>query len=421
MTIQGRSHDRRGTPCVNPMTRLLIIDPSYATFTGHNHAVNSLLLEEARSRGIDTVVFAHASLPASESVVPAFRETAYNYFPDNTLDVLHTAHVIGRCFAEDLAHHVQPYLAKDVVVFAHTLNNPLLHGFAAWFTALSTAGDVMLRLGLNLPPDFRQRRQGIALWNAYQYAFALRLLTAVSPTARFYAETRELQRVFAGLGASSVIHRRLPLRVVTRYAEQAPSAADGRIVYHVPGEFRPEKGHEFLVKGILRIADQRPDWLGRIRFRFTSIFMPDDVAAFLARHDSLFEVLPEKDIGADRYWQLMAEADIVGCTYNPIDYATRASGIFLEALALGKPVLVSDRTSVAAEVAADNYAYGLAVEFGDVASLARGLERMVEAYPTFKQGAASVAERVRLELSADSFFDWLLQHDSTCPPPGVVS
>jgi glycosyltransferase involved in cell wall biosynthesis len=136
--------------------------------------------------------------------------------------------------------------------------------------------------------------------------------------------------------------------------------------------------------------------------------MPESVATFLARYPELFEVLPETTISVERYWELIADADVVGCTYDPADYGMRASGIFLEALALGKPVLVSRHTSVAAEVAADCHAYGTVVDFGNVDSLAAGLELLIESYPKFQRHAAAVADRFQRELSASSFFDWLL-------------
>lgn len=390
------------------MPRLLILDPSYATFTGHNHAVNSLLLEEATRRGIETTVFANVVLTQRDRVVPAFRPFAYGFFPRNSLDALQAAHAIGMKFGEDLARHVQPHLIKDTVVFAHTLNNPLLHGLAAWVASLPIPGDIAVRLGLNLPPDFRQPRQELALWNAYQYGYAFKLLTAVAPATRFYAETRELQSQFAGFVPRPVDCRRLPLPVMPEYANRTRSHDDdGRLVFYVPGEYRTEKGHQFLIDGILRIAEQNPAWLQRIRFRFTPIFLPEDVAATLARHGSLFEVIADKSIPLDRYWQLLAEADVVGCVYSPSDYAKRASGIFNEALAIGRPVVVSRNTSIAAEVANDGAAYGITVDFGDIDSLAKGLERLVETYPTLRQGAAAVSERFQRELSAAPLIDWL--------------
>jgi glycosyltransferase involved in cell wall biosynthesis len=376
--------------------RLLIIDPSYATRTGHNHAVNSLLLSEARRRGIESYVFAHTSLAASSEIIPAFRPTAYGYSPQDSIDALLHSHAIGKAFAEDLAAYVQPRLKPADILFAHTLHNPLMHGFAAWLASLSAPQDICVRLGLNLPPDFRQRRQDVASWNAHQYAFAFRLLTAVAPATRFYAETRELEALFLSLGAQPTAHRRLP-----------PQPRD-RLIYFIPGEIRAEKGHEFLINGVLQIANRHPQWMDKVRFRFTSIGMPESVATFLARYPELFEVLPETTISVERYWELIADADVVGCTYDPADYGMRASGIFLEALALGKPVLVSRHTSVAAEVAADCHAYGTVVDFGNVDSLAAGLELLIESYPKFQRHAAAVADRFQRELSASSFFDWLL-------------
>jgi len=392
----------------SPVSRLLIIDPSYATRTGHNHAVNSLLLSEAQARGIETRVFGHMSLPSADGVSPLFRTTAYSYFPPDSLSALQHSHAIGQPFAEDLATHVGPHLRPGDIVFAHTLLNPLLHGFAAWAGSLPASNEITIRLGLNLPPDFRQRRQDVAVWNAYQYAFAFRLITSVAPSTRFYAETKELQTQFAALGAQPICHRRLPLRVMAQQPPAPKHRPDGKIIYFIPGEIRAEKGHEFLINGVLQIAAQKPAWLNALRFRFTSIGMPETVARFLAQHPDLFDIVPDTTISVERYWELMRAADVVGCTYDPADYGMRASGIFLESLALGIPVVVSRHTSVAAEVTADNHAYGTVVDFGNVDSLAAGLELLVQSYPHFKRGAAAVAERFQSELSASSFFDWLL-------------
>jgi hypothetical protein len=234
--------------------RLLIIDPSYATRTGHNHAVNSLLLSEARRRGIESYVFAHTSLAASSEIIPAFRPTAYGYSPQDSIDALLHSHAIGKAFAEDLAAYVQPRLKPADILFAHTLHNPLMHGFAAWLASLSAPHDICVRLGLNLPPDFRQRRQDVASWNAHQYAFAFRLLTAVAPATRFYAETRELEALFLSLGAQPTAHRRLPLRVIMANRDATPSQPRDRLIYFIPGEIRAEKGHEFLINGVLQFA-----------------------------------------------------------------------------------------------------------------------------------------------------------------------
>ncbi len=390
------------------VNRLLILDPSYATRTGHNHAVNSLLLSEARARGMQASVFAHGSFPATDDIRPAFRTSSYGYFPPDSLSALQHAHAMGQSFAEDLIVHVQPQLRPGDMVFAHTMLNPLLHGLAAWMASLSAPQDITLRLGLNLPPDFRQRRQDIALWNAYQYAFAFRLLTAVAPATRFYAETKELESQFAELGATPISHRRLPLQVITNGPMPRQRRQGEKIVYFIPGEIRSEKGHEFLINSILQIAANKPAWLERIVFRFTAIGMPEQVSQFLSQHPTLFELMPDRSISVERYWELLTEADVVGCTYDPADYGMRASGIFLEALALGKPVLVSHRTSVAAELAADGSIYGLPVEFGDINSLAAGLERLVASHEQLARGAQSVAARFQTELSATGFFDWLL-------------
>lgn len=390
------------------MNRLLILDPSYVTQTGHNHAVNSLLLSEARARGMEAMVFAHRSCAPARGIVPAFRTSAYGPLPADSLEALRHAYDMGHAFAHDLVEHVQPQLHPGDIVFAHTLLHPLLHGLAAWANSFQAPSGITFRLGLNLPPDFRQRRQDVVVWNAHEYAFAFRLLTAVVPSVRFYAETKELESQFAALGAHPICHRRLPLQIPLQEPSARQGRADAKLVYFMPGELRVEKGHQFLINAVVQIAASSPAWLERLVFRFTSIGMSESAAGFLAQHPKLFEVIPDTTISVERYAALIADADVVGCTYDPADYGMRASGIFLEAVAQGKPVLVSHHTSVAAEVAADDGAYGLAVEFGNVDSLAAGLERLVLSHDRLRRGAEAVAPRFQRELSAATFFEWLL-------------
>jgi glycosyltransferase involved in cell wall biosynthesis len=390
--------------------RLLIVDPSHILQTGHNHAVNTLFCEEAARRTIDCRVFSHQKLAATDGIWPVFQVMAYKAFPEDSVDALRLAHQTASTFAEDLTRHVQPHLQDGTVVLCHTMNAALLHGLARWLTQLPSRAGLRLRIGLNLPPDFRDRRPEIVFFNRFEYQLALNLLRAACPGLKWYAETRELAEIFHPLGAVGVERKRLPTRVIDR-PRPAPVPDRPRICF-LPGEVRPEKGAEFLINSVVAIAAQQPSWLGKLRFRFTSMTLLPHVADFLRQYPMLFELLPDTSMDRNRYWALLHDADLVSCCYEPANYVARASGIFLESLAIGKPVLVSPGTSIAAEAVAHGNSYALPVTYGDVGSLAAALDAFMQQPEAFAAAATAVSAEYRRQLDPATFFDWLLADDA---------
>lgn len=387
-------------------TQLLIVDPSHILQTGHNHAVNMLLREKAARRSLDCRVFSHAQFAATEGFASVFQVMAYKAFPADSVDALRLAYETASTFADDLARHVEPLLRDGTVLLCHTMNAALLHGLVQWLTRLPSRAGLELRIGLNLPPDFRDPRPEIIFFNRFEYQLALNLLRAACPGLKCYAETSELAAIFGPLGASGIQRRRLPTRVVDR-PRPAASTDRPRICF-LPGEVRPEKGAEFLINGAVAIAAQQPSWLGKLRFRFTSMTLLPHVAEFLRQYPVLFELLPDTSMNRDRYWNLLHEADIISCCYEPANYVARASGIFLESLAIGRPVLVSQGTSIATEAAASGNSYAIPIAYGDVGSLAAALEAFMHQPDTFAAAAAAVSDDYRRQLDPVAFVDWLL-------------
>ncbi len=391
-----------------PEKRLIILDPSYATRTGHNHAANSLLLEAAGRMGIEARLFANAALPAEGPAVPAFRPSAYGFFPASDVDALRIAHLTAQMFIEDLARVVQPALAPGDLLLLHTANSSLLHGLAGWLQAHPQPLSYEAAIGLILPPDFRQTDARLEAFNRHHYALAFELLARLAIRLRYYAETAPMEALFVALGARPVTRNRLPLWAEMGVAE-APRAGGEGALFFVPGEIRAEKGHAFLINGLVAIAQANPDVLRGVRFRFTAAAMPPDVAAYLANFPALFDLVQEKEISNQRYWELMREADFIVCTYDPRDYARRSSSIFFEAMAAGIPAMVSANTSMAADLESDAAGAGVCVEYGNVESLARATQQAKQGLGQYRARAQGVAPKYQRSLSAAEFLGWLMR------------
>lgn len=389
--------------------QLLIVDPCYALRTGHNHAVNTLLRSEADRRGVSCQVFGHTRLGETADAAAVFRVLAYGSIPKDNVDALRLAHHTATTFAEDLTKHVQPRLQPGTILFCHTLNAALLHGLVHWLGSLPSREGLQLRLGLNLPPNFRESRADVTFFNTFEYQLSLNLLRAACPQLKWYAETKELAEIFRPLGATDLARRRLPAQVIDQPQPERPG--DRPRICFLPGEVRLEKGAEFLINSVVAIAGRQPAWLGKMRFRFTSMTLLPHVGEFLRRFPQLFELLPDTLMTPDRYWPLLHEADLISCVYQPANYTSRASGIFLESLAIGRPVLVSQGTSIANEAAAHGNTYALPVSFGDIDSLAAALDAFMQQPDTYATAAAAVSAEFRQQLDPRAFMDWLLAVD----------
>ena len=357
--------------------------------------------------GFRALLFANVALPPDGTAVPAFRPSAYAFFPAGDVDALRLGHLTAQAFVEDLERAVQPALAPGDILLMHTPNNPLLHGLAAWLHRLPQPAPYEACIGLILPPDFRQPDERMESFNRHHYAHAFELLSRLPMRIRYYTETTPMAELFETLGARPMHRNRLPLWVDMASMGQPQRPPDGTTLFYVPGEIRAEKGHAFLINGLLAIAQARPELLQGVRFRFTAAAMPADLMGFLASRPELFEIVPDREISNQRYWELMREADFVVCTYDPRDYRRRSSSIFYEAMAAGIPVLASAGTSMAADLEADGAGAGLAVQYGSADSLAQAIVQASAAPQDFRRRAQSVAAKYQSALSARHFLGWL--------------
>jgi len=106
------------------------------------------------------------------------------------------------------------------------------------------------------------------------------------------------------------------------------------------------------------------------------------------------------------YRSFFARCDIVLLPYEIIPYKKRASGIFVEATLLGRPVVVPTGTWMSDQVTA-GAAAGEVFDGDDPTAIAAALMRAVDRLP----GLAALAKRQAPDwhktMTLDVFLDWL--------------
>ena len=173
----------------------------------------------------------------------------------------------------------------------------------------------------------------------------------------FYTDSAELTRQYEGLGT----FRFHTLSIPHTYSARDPSDHEGPLRVTYLGDARREKGYHLLPR---IVADLRPEALaGKLRFVFQSNYNvpggePEAVVArgqlesFPESMVSLYkQALPTAD-----YKALLLSSDITILPYDRSSYGARSSGVLVESLAAGIPVIVPAGTWLSRHLLTAGYA-----------------------------------------------------------------
>lgn len=181
-----------------------------------------------------------------------------------------------------------------------------------------------------------------------------------------YTDTEELSVQYSRLG---VPFRTLPIPH-THPAEARRGSGNGPVHVVYLGDARSEKGYHHLPR---LLGDLWPDYVapGRVVFTIQSNFNvhEGEPEAVVAR--AQLEGFPRDRVrlacdplSVDAYSDLLLSADVVLLPYDRDNYYARSSGILVEALAAGVPVVVPAGTWLSRQFVSETYAYHRSLQHG---------------------------------------------------------
>jgi Glycosyl transferases group 1 len=390
--------------------RVHILDSQLDVLSGHYPVYDAAVATELRRRGIDTVLYgaaaARISAPSGLDAVPVFSHAMFDEVGSDALTwPLENFVRLGREFAADLAKlGSERFGCHDVAFFPNIIQNQI-GGVRDWVMTLPPDRRPALVLKpsyLTYAMPYVQRRPNKEIIPLL-YRFSMRQLVADHPRTWICSDTEELVKQFATVAGIPIHLVPLPL-ILEGPLQKRGDPSRINVVY---------LGHASMLKGFHLL----PDVIKRVQTggnapHFT-VQSYGEAQLRQGVEKALAEFAPDQvtvvpgTADAESYAALLHQSDIVLLPYAPEFYGWASSGIFSEAMSLGKVTVVTERTWPAQQL--EKFGGG-GVTFRnlDGDGVADAIGRAVRALPQLAERAAQAAPAWRRHHSPVSFVDKLL-------------
>jgi len=365
--------------------------------TSHHFNEAHGLREELARRRIELALL--VSTHAQPDVVAQLRAKAV--FDDPTFRTEWSFEERSRRFAAMLHEHVDPIVKRDDRVLLTIATQLEAHALLRWLQELPSKKKPWIVI------LFLSDRWNRVAGEEHERQIAeLRLLAdavRLSPHANriiFLAATDLLAAELTDLLGTPVAEAPLPLRYAAPALAPAPTRPLPRVA--ILGGTRREKGSH-RVAGIVRACRDRVEVEFLIELANDTL-PPEDVRNLAAVAEEPNVIAIRDPMTLPQYHAALQSADVVLCPYDVVPYRIRTSGVFAEAVACGKPLVVSPGTWMAREID-EGRAAGIVAESIEEESFAAAIAQCIASLASLRQAAATLAPSWRRNVSVAAFID----------------
>lgn len=397
--------------------RLWVMENGLIDETGH-HFNNSLGLRQAcLQRGIETRFLVHRNAPPAVTEAlqarAIFRHTPYEEVSKDPLaGAIESFFIQANAFAEGFDAAVANGLGPDGLVFVPTTMQHELHGCALAFSRLAPERRPRLILNFMIENFLVPGTLNLG-WHARLYRFAIRGLARVIP-AKDLLLTANGRRMAGFLGtvlAQPVAEYPMPKHYPSGAADMAgPVSPQQPARVAILGHSLPAKG--FNLVPALVAANPQWRWLVQVAPAGQDVLWQDAREAMYAAPNV---EIASGSLDPAAYYALLSRADVVLLPYDATQLPLRSSGIFSEAVAAGKVVVVPQGSWMADHLAAGN---GSGTVFANqtAASISNALGQACERLQELKAHALAAAPLWRSWQCIDAYLDRALDALAIKPP-----
>ena len=319
------------------MPKLIVIDPCLGNMNGHEYAMNSFIVSEGKKHGYDPVVLCYYKYQPNPhdtmKTISIFRRSPY--------DKIERSLAYDKAALEKGNRELLSVLTKTVpskslpensMILLHTACNTLLIGLARWLKKINRP-DLKIRIVLRWPAT----RRVFDREHAENFcAKACSIYPRLRGDIRFYSDNKGLVEYYRKL--TGLHFEQTPIGIQFHDIPQIPSPDlnVNHLRYVFAGVPRKEKG-------IDHIANCLPTYIPH--YPLDQFFIHTINAYNFAknlRRDHPDHVFTHNEFLTGKpYFEFLLLGDVVLIPYDIKSYELRTSHIFMEALGLGRAVIVS--------------------------------------------------------------------------------
>jgi glycosyltransferase involved in cell wall biosynthesis len=392
--------------------RMLVVEEALKSESGHWFEYVRSVKELNAAAGAETVVVVHQD--AQPDVVAAL--DAHALFPWTNWDNIYAHPKAWRRYLGIVQHNWRVFrlMRRFVVqhgpfdvVFAPTV--VIFHVFGwRWLLASQgkRIGQMVLLFRNNAGSYEPGRREPVFKRSAAILRWALRSFAPLIARgrARFATDSAKLAleyRLLCGIEPQVFPSPRVSPPPPLESASRAP---DAPVTFACLGPARFEKGIDVMQEAITRFLAAHPEararfviqWNQPILDEVGALYQPDPALVADPRVDLITEAM-----SSERYDAEVAATDCMLLPYRRASYYARISGVAVEAVTAGVPLIYTRDTWC--EDLADEVGAGIGVDDGDVAGLADAIAAMVADYPAISARAHDRALAARESHSGEAF------------------
>lgn len=363
--------------------RLVYIDENFCDFSGHNAAYALAIKDEWVRRGRSFTIYANrridSALAGFNDIVPAFTVKSSSLhrigFGRGMGRMGQVMRLVYSNFAHGWALIKKVAIRRDCsVVLIAGISPRVTLAYLVWLIYLSLTGrrtTVVILLHDRAP------------WFA-GIEFRLLRIAGYRQKIRLAAQSPRIAedfRVRFGHTISAMPTPQVSLCREKTRAARLLQGGGGRLNLVYLGLASSAKGFGFLVDAIT--SPEMMEYLASV-VKFTIQYNPiagDGIAESAGQR--LLKVCEESDmfgvicgsLANDAYENELENADAILLPYNPLNYRFIQSGIVTQAIAAGKPLLVSAGTTLEQEM--QLHGTGISFKYGSIASLREALRQVI--------------------------------------------
>lgn len=427
------------------ITKLLIVDQSLRDLNGHHYEYDISVSAAAAGMGISALIAAHESWDsalgaAGADITPYFRRSWDDVHQSGLVRIVRRVltplpapvrssviwagsrlrKTLGRgrrdlsssgelpSFGNELAALIDTEgLTATDHVLVHTLSMAELFSM---ITALELCDNLPI-VHVVLRRDADEPAVCNGPWGGIQSAFTrVRTSAMLRQSLRFYADTSHLCSQYEALsGGVPVALMPIPHGLSGAISESPTAARHRPMTATYLGNARTEKGFHYLPEAVDALRSSHIE-AGRLRFVIqanANLSLEDDIIARgrrrLRRYASEQVELIDSALDVPGFHERLFEADIILLPYQAEHYRKRSSGILVQALVAGRPVVVPSGTWLSDCAPPES-----SVTFDDPGDLANAIALAVERLPDLRQAALRMAPAWRERHSAEMLVKRLL-------------